>query len=75
MAKIGKRLRKASENLDLTLLLSLKEAISTVKSRATAKFDESIGDISIEFSISIVDSLKEGSVSISRFVDETFSLV
>ena len=42
MAKIGKRLRKAYENLDSSLVYDLKAAIATVKARATAKFDETI---------------------------------
>jgi large subunit ribosomal protein L1 len=42
MAKIGKRLRKAYENLDASLVYDLKAAIATVKARATAKFDETI---------------------------------
>jgi len=42
MAKIGKRLRKAYENLDPSLVYDLKSAIATVKARATAKFDETI---------------------------------
>lgn len=42
MAKLGKRIRKAYENLDPTLVYDLKAAIATVKARATAKFDETI---------------------------------
>ncbi|MBA4119070.1 MAG: 50S ribosomal protein L1 [Candidatus Puniceispirillum sp.] len=42
MAKLGKRIRKAYENLDPTLVHDLKAAIATVKARATAKFDETI---------------------------------
>ena len=42
MANSGKRIRKAYENLDKDLLHTLKEAILTIKGRATAKFDETI---------------------------------
>tara|TARA_A100000171_G_C2109486_1_gene134239 strand:+ start:365 stop:1063 length:699 start_codon:yes stop_codon:yes gene_type:complete len=42
MAATGKRIRKAYENLDKNLVHTLKEAVSTIKGRATAKFDETI---------------------------------
>ena len=42
MANSGKRLRKAYEGLDKNLTHTLKEAILTIKSRSTAKFDETI---------------------------------
>ena len=42
MAKIGKRLQKARENIDRTKLYPLAEAVKLVKARATAKFDETI---------------------------------
>lgn len=42
MAKTSKRIRKIYENLDKDLLHTLKEAIPTIKSRAIAKFDETI---------------------------------
>ena len=42
MAKIGKRLKKARENIDRTKLYPLAEAVKLVKARATAKFDETI---------------------------------
>ncbi|MBA4749304.1 MAG: 50S ribosomal protein L1 [Alphaproteobacteria bacterium] len=42
MAKQGKRIRKAYENLSPTMVYDLKTAIATVKARATAKFDETI---------------------------------
>lgn len=38
----GKRIRKAYENLDRSRMLTLKEAVTVVKARATAKFDETI---------------------------------
>lgn len=42
MARQGKRIRKAYENINRTDIKSLKEAITIVKARATAKFDETI---------------------------------
>ncbi len=42
MAKLGKRLKKASEGIDRTKLYPLAEAVKLVKARATAKFDETI---------------------------------
>jgi large subunit ribosomal protein L1 len=42
MAHIGKRLAKANEGIDRKKLYGLDEAVKMVKSRATAKFDESI---------------------------------
>jgi len=42
MAKIGKRLKKASEGIDRTKLYALADAVKLVKARATAKFDETI---------------------------------
>lgn len=42
MAQIGKRIRKAYENLDVNKVYSLDEAVKLVKEKATAKFDETI---------------------------------
>ncbi len=42
MAQISKRMKKASEGLDKIEKCSLAEAIKVVKTRATAKFDETI---------------------------------
>ena len=42
MAKIGKRLSKAKENLDPDAAYELDAAVKMVKERATAKFDETI---------------------------------
>lgn len=42
MAGKGKRLKKISENLDSSVPVGLKEAIAAIKSRAVAKFDETI---------------------------------
>ncbi len=42
MARLGKRLKNAVQNLDKTKVYSLEEAVKTIKERATAKFDETI---------------------------------
>jgi large subunit ribosomal protein L1 len=42
MSKQGKRIRKAYDKLDRATVMSLKEAVATIKARATAKFDETI---------------------------------
>src|SRR5690348_3037371 len=42
MAKISKRFRKALEGVDAQKTYALEEAVKLVKSRATAKFDETI---------------------------------
>jgi len=42
MARMGKRISKAYENLENIDFLTLPEAIKTIKTRASAKFDETI---------------------------------
>ena len=42
MAKIAKRVQKSREGVDPTKIYGLTEAVSMVKERATAKFDETI---------------------------------
>lgn len=42
MAKIGKRIAKAREGIDREKLYDLNEAVSLLKDRASAKFDETI---------------------------------
>ncbi|MEK1925292.1 MAG: 50S ribosomal protein L1, partial [Rhizobium giardinii] len=42
MAKLAKRVQKTREGIDPTKLVALPEAISLVKARAIAKFDETI---------------------------------
>jgi large subunit ribosomal protein L1 len=42
MAKHGKRLRKAYENVDVETAYDLDEAIKLIKESATAKFDETV---------------------------------
>jgi len=50
MANKGKRLTKAAEGLDRNLFYQLPEAVKLVKSRATAKFDETI-ELSLNLNI------------------------
>ena len=50
MAHKGKRLTKAGEGLDRNLFYQLPEAVKLVKSRATAKFDETI-ELSLNLNI------------------------
>jgi large subunit ribosomal protein L1 len=42
MARIGKRLKKAYEGIDRNGFIPLEDALRLVKSKATAKFDETI---------------------------------
>lgn len=42
MAKRGKRITKALDGLNKDIYMSVKDAIKTIKARATAKFDETI---------------------------------
>ncbi len=42
MAKPGKRIRKALENVDREKLHTVEEAVKAIKANATAKFDETI---------------------------------
>ena len=50
MAHYGKRLKKAYEGIDPEAHLSLKDAVKVVKSKATAKFDETI-DIAVNLNV------------------------
>jgi large subunit ribosomal protein L1 len=50
MAKISKRFKKASEGVDIGKSYGVEEAVKLVKSRATAKFDETI-EISINLGV------------------------
>ena len=50
MAHIGKRLKKLYEHLDVKKTYTLEEAVKTVKSNVTAKFDETI-EIAVNLNI------------------------
>ncbi len=50
MAHMGKRLKKAYEGIDHMTTYSLEEAVKLVKSKATAKFDETI-DVSVNLNV------------------------
>ena len=52
MAKQGKRIRKAYEHLDKIDFMGLAEAVKTIKTRATAKFDETI-EIAMNLNIDV----------------------
>ena len=52
MVMQGKRMRKAYENLDKVEFMSLTEAVKTIKSRATAKFDETV-EIAMNLNIDV----------------------
>lgn len=50
MAHVGKRLKKVYGNLDTKKMYTLEEAVKTVKSNVTAKFDETI-EIAVNLNI------------------------
>jgi large subunit ribosomal protein L1 len=50
MTKISKRFKKAAEGVDTAKVYSIEEAVKLVKSRATAKFDETI-ELSINLGV------------------------
>ena len=52
MVMQGKRMRKAYENLGKVEFMSLTEAVKTIKSRATAKFDETV-EIAMNLNIDV----------------------
>jgi large subunit ribosomal protein L1 len=52
MARNGKRIRKAAEGIDRNQFYSLDEAVKMVKSRATAKFDETI-ELSLNLNLDV----------------------
>jgi len=65
MAKISKRYRKASEGVDSEKAYEIDEAVKLVKSRATAKFDETI-ELAINLGVDPrhVDQMVRGVVSL-----------
>ena len=50
MAKLGKRLKKATEGLDRERFYEIAEAVKLIKARATAKFDETV-EISMNLNV------------------------
>ena len=52
MARKGKRIRKAADGIDRNLFYPLAEAVKMVKSRATAKFDETI-EVSLNLNLDV----------------------
>jgi large subunit ribosomal protein L1 len=65
MAKTGKRLQKAKENIDRTALYSLSDAIKIIKENANTKFDETI-DIALNLGVDPkhADQMVRGVVSL-----------
>jgi large subunit ribosomal protein L1 len=52
MAQKGKRIRKATDGIDRNQFYALTEAVKMVKSRATAKFDETI-EVSLNLNLDV----------------------
>ena len=50
MARLSKRVKAVREGLDRTRLYAITEALEMIKTRATAKFDESV-DVAINLGI------------------------
>ena len=65
MAKISKRFKKSAEGVDVTKAYAVEEAVKLVKSRATAKFDETI-ELSINLGVDPkhADQMVRGVVSL-----------
>jgi large subunit ribosomal protein L1 len=65
MAKISKRFKKSVEGVDVTKAYAIEEAVKLVKSRATAKFDETI-ELSINLGVDPkhADQMVRGVVSL-----------
>jgi len=65
MAKTGKRLQKAKENIDRTALYALSAAVKIIKENANTKFDETI-DIALSLGVDPkhADQMVRGVVSL-----------
>jgi large subunit ribosomal protein L1 len=65
MAKAGKRIRSAKEGMDPEAIFTVTDAVKTVKSKATAKFDETI-EISMNLGVDPrhADQMVRGVVSL-----------
>ncbi len=73
MAKVGKRLKKAYEGLDRDKIYTLEEAVKAVKTRATAKFDETI-EVAINLNVDPrkADQNVRGVVSLPHGTGKTY---
>ncbi len=74
--KHSKRFRKAAENHDRNKPVSIDEAVATVKSKATAKFDETV-DLAIKLKIDSkqADQLVRGSLSLPHGIGKSMRVV
>ncbi|MCY4240065.1 MAG: 50S ribosomal protein L1 [Rhodospirillaceae bacterium] len=72
MAKAGKRMRRAVESMDAEKLYVIEEAISAIKERATAKFDEAI-EMSLNLGIDTrhADQTVRGAVTLPNGTGKT----
>ena len=72
MVKLAKRMKKIREGVDPTTLIALTEAISMVKERATAKFDETV-EISMNLGVDPrhADQMVRGVVSLPNGTGKT----
>jgi large subunit ribosomal protein L1 len=50
MARMGKRIKKAYEGLDIEKVYTIDDAVKSIKARATAKFDETV-EVSLNLNI------------------------
>lgn len=73
MAKVGKRLKKAWDGLDREKIYTLEEAIKQIKTRATAKFDETI-EVAINLNVDPrkADQNVRGVVSLPHGTGKTY---
>lgn len=72
MAKVAKRLQKIREGVDTNKLYALADAVSMVKERAVAKFDETI-EISMNLGVDprYADQMVRGVVNLPNGTGRT----
>ena len=72
MAHVGKKLVKAREGIDRNKLYKLDEAVKMVKSRASAKFDETI-EVAINLNVDPrhADQMVRGVVTLPKGTGKT----